>query len=50
MFHQLCRAIEPPLPLREVVDDWSGIARALTEGPRQRKTQLNAMFQAGHLS
>ena len=40
--HQLQRAIDPPLGLGEVMDNWNEIAKALAEGHRERALQLAA--------
>jgi hypothetical protein len=38
-FHQIVRAIEPRLSLRELVEHWHELAAALRESPRKRKSQ-----------
>ena len=50
MFHQVCRAIEPALPLLQVVKHWATIAASLSEAPRRRTGQLSRMKEAGHIS
>jgi hypothetical protein len=37
MFHQVCRAIEPALPLQSVLQRWPTLAEGLAEAPRKRK-------------
>lgn len=44
MLHQIQRAIEPTLPLCEVLDSWNDIAQSLAESPRNRKPQLLDYF------
>jgi hypothetical protein len=34
--HAIQQAIEPPLPLREILDDWNQISAELNEAPRKR--------------
>lgn len=35
------RAIEPHLPLEEIIEDWNNISKLLSESPRKRNPQLN---------
>jgi hypothetical protein len=37
MLHQLRRAVDPRLPLREVIEQWPHICRRLAEAPRKRR-------------
>jgi hypothetical protein len=39
VFHQIVAAIQPALPLGEMVTNWNQIAKGLAEAPRQRKSQ-----------
>lgn len=50
VFHQLKRAIEPELPLADVIDDWMDIASALAESPRKRTSQIASIFDLGQTS
>jgi hypothetical protein len=45
VLHQIQRAIEPALPLADVIDDWNEISKALAEPPRQRQLQLTEYFE-----
>ncbi len=45
MFHQVWRAIEPPLPLCETIGNWNSIARDLAENPRRRRNQVEKYFE-----
>ena len=40
MLNQLARAIEPQLPLDQVIAEWNQISRSLAEPPRQRMLQI----------
>jgi len=44
---QIKRAIEPSLPLAEVLSDWSDISKSLAERPRKRTIQLTNYFEHG---
>ena len=44
LLHQIQRAVEPALPLSEVVGCWNDIAQALAEKPRRRVSQLQNYF------
>jgi hypothetical protein len=44
-FHQILRAIEPRLSLRELVENWHELAAALRESPRKRMSQAQKFFQ-----
>jgi hypothetical protein len=44
LLHQIQRAIEPALPLHEVLGSWNDIAQALAEKPRNRRPQLRNHF------
>ena len=44
VFHQIQRAIEPFIPIREVLGHWNEIARALAENQRKRKIQTTKLF------
>ena len=44
MLHQVARAIDPCLPLTQVMVEWSDISRALAEPPRRRLSQLSEHF------
>jgi hypothetical protein len=37
MLHQLRRAVDPRLPLHEVIEYWPEICRRLAEAPRKRR-------------
>lgn len=45
VLHQIQRAIEPALPLADVIDDWNEISKSLAEPPRQRQLQLTEYFE-----
>jgi hypothetical protein len=36
LLHALQQAIEPVLPLRQILDNWNQLATELNEAPRQR--------------
>ena len=40
-YHQTIRAIEPQLPLDEMIRDWREIAAGLSEPPRRRRVQTS---------
>ena len=42
--NQVKRAIEPPLSLADMINDWSRISNALAEPPRRRQQQLPEYF------
>ena len=44
MLNQLVRAIEPPLPLAQVIEQWNDISKSLAEPPRRRRPQLSRHF------
>ena len=44
VFNQVTRAIEPPLSLAAMLNDWRTISGALAEPPRRRQSQLSAYF------
>ena len=44
MLHQIKRAVEPTLLLREVVADWNAIAFTLAEHHRRRMNQVHDTF------
>jgi len=37
MLHQVRRAVDPRLPLRQVLDAWPQLCRRLAEAPRKRR-------------
>ena len=41
LFHQMQRAIEPPLDLAALCQHWQGISASLAEAPRKRALQLS---------
>jgi len=43
-FNQVKRAIEPHLPLEDMISNWNDIAKLLAERPRTRKHQLSQYF------
>ena len=43
-FNQVKRAIEPHLPLEDMISNWNDIAKLLAERPRTRKCQLSKHF------
>ena len=43
-FNQVKRAIEPQLPLEDMISNWNGIAKLLAERPRTRNHQLSQYF------
>ena len=44
VLNQVTRAIEPTLPLAQVLDEWNEISQSLAERPRQRLSQLSGYF------
>ena len=44
MLNQVARAIEPHLPLAQVIDEWNQFSRSLSEPPRQRPLQIDEYF------
>ena len=51
MLNQVARAIEPNLPLAQVIDEWNQISKSLSEPPRRRLPQITERFiQARHIS
>jgi hypothetical protein len=44
-FHQIVRAIEPRLSLRELVENWHDLAVALRESPRKRRSQAQKFLK-----
>ena len=44
MLNQVTRAIEPCLPLAQVIVEWNGISSVLAERPRRRLSQLAERF------
>jgi len=42
--HQIQRAVEPNLSLKEVINDWNSISIGLAEGKRSRKSQISSFF------
>jgi hypothetical protein len=42
--NQVTRAIEPPLSLACMINDWRTISGALAEPPRRRQSQLSTYF------
>lgn len=45
MHHQIMRAIDPPLKLRNVLARWNRLAVNLAESPRKRSAQLSRHFK-----
>lgn len=43
-FKQVVRAIEPHLPLADMIGGWNGIAHDLAEPPRERVPQIERYF------
>jgi hypothetical protein len=43
-FNQVKRAIEPHLPLEDMISNWNDIAKLLAERPRTRNHQLSQYF------
>ena len=43
-YNQIKRAIEPQLPLNEMITCWNTISKLLSERPRKRKAQLSNYF------
>ena len=41
MLHQIQQAIDPVISLKEVLNGWGEISRALAENSRRRKPQLS---------
>ena len=48
MLNQIARAIEPHLPLAQVIDEWNQISKSLSEPPRQRLPQIAERFIETH--
>ena len=44
MLNQVGRAIEPQLPLAQVIDEWNQISKSLSEPPRRRLPQIAERF------
>ena len=44
IYHQVKRAIEPYIPLDEVLSNWNDISKSLAENHRKRKSQLSNYF------
>jgi len=44
-FHQIVAAIQPVLPLGEMLANWDQIAKGLAESPRKRKSQEQIFSQ-----
>ena len=44
MLNQVARAIEPHLPLAQVIDEWNLISMSLSEPPRRRPLQIAEYF------
>lgn len=44
VLNQVVRAIEPTLPLAQVLGQWNEISESLAERPRQRLSQLTRYF------
>jgi hypothetical protein len=44
VLNQVKRAIEPPLSLAGMINDWCMISHGLAEPPRRRQQQLPAYF------
>ncbi|MCY4304690.1 MAG: hypothetical protein OXC62_07950, partial [Aestuariivita sp.] len=40
LFHQVCRAIDPPIRMTDVLHDWSAIVAGLAEPNRKRRPQI----------
>ncbi len=47
MLNQVRRTIEPGIPLRELLADWPGISRGLSEPMRKRRPQVERYFPIG---
>ena len=48
MLNQIARAIEPQLPLAQVIDEWNRISHSLSEPPRRRLPQIVKRFLETH--
>ena len=46
LLHLLRRALNPPLSLQQSLKDWFSIAQFLKESPRQRRSQLDLLFNS----
>ena len=45
MLTELTRAVDPPMCLSRVIEEWNGISRALAEPHRHRSLQLAEFFE-----
>ncbi len=43
-FNQVKRVIEPDLPFEDMIMDWNGISKLLSESPRKRRSQVSRYF------
>jgi len=43
-YNQVKRAIEPRLPLEDMISGWNDIAKLLSERPRKRSSQISRFF------
>ena len=50
MLNQVARAIEPHLPLAQVIAEWNEISEELADPPRLRSGQLEPYFDYSHTS
>jgi len=50
MLNQLARAIEPQLPLDQVIAEWNQISRSLAEPPCRRVLQIAKHFAENGLT
>jgi hypothetical protein len=46
MHHELCRAIDPRIGLRETLRDWQTIRDGLAESHRKRRPQIEALLSS----
>jgi hypothetical protein len=46
-YNQVKRAIEPYLPLEDMISGWNDIAKLLSERPRNRNSQISRFFYYG---
>lgn len=46
-FHLIKQTVNPPLSVKDCIDDWRSIASDLAENPRARTRQNEAMYAYG---